>query len=380
MGQLRGQERAYKEYRVIGSPAAIGRQMATYHRGEDGPGLAELSPEQIDFARACGQEALRVHAPLFEELASWAQACSLPLDQALFYFSVGMTWTSRRGRSRRPADRAGESPRMDDAAANNREGFACSTVGLMTSDGPVIGRNFDLYHGVNVRHFIRAEPCGLLQHAGMYDGLVAGRTDGMNSEGLFVSVHTVRARPPQRRKPGLFSAHLARIILETCGTARQAAAFLQAAPHIASFNYFLADPHDMLVVECHPQRVRMREAEDGVLACTNHYADAGMVDLLYAVPRNSASRLEFLSRSARRLRDRACCLTSRSKDPCCGDGLSEPQRAIRLLLADHSVPVCGHTANMTTLWSAVAEPRRKTVTYCFGAPCENELTHTASWE
>mgnify|MGYP005849917785 CR=1 FL=1 len=314
-------------------------------------------------------------------LASWADACDMPLDEALFYFSVGMTWTSRRGKSRRPAGKTDTSAHLNDGApANPRESFGCSTVGLMTQEGPIIGRNFDLYRGVNTRHFIRAEPTGLLPHAGMYDGLVAGRTDGMNSEDLFVSVHTVRARPPQRRKPGLFSVHLARTILETCRTIRQAAAFLQAVPHIASFNYFLADPHEMLVVECHPERVRVREAEDGVLACTNHYADAGMVDLLYAVPHNSAARLEFLGRSTRQLRDAVGCLASRSRQRSCGELCLELRSAVAILMADHSVPVCGHTTNMTTLWSAVAEPRRKTVAYCFGAPCERQFIHTASWE
>lgn len=36
-------------------------------------------------------------------------------------------------------------------------------------------------------------------------------------------------------------------------------------PHLASYNYFLADSEEMLVVETHPERVRVRTAEGGVL-------------------------------------------------------------------------------------------------------------------
>ncbi len=194
----------YQEYRVSGTPAEIGRQMAAHDRSQNGPRLEELSAEQVEFARACGREARRIHPPLFEELGAWAEACSLPLDEALFHFSVGMTETSRRGRSRRAASQAEMAAGPDLVApAKDPESRSCSTIGLLTPEGPLIGRNFDLSRRVNVRHFISTVPDGYLPHAGMYDGLSAGRTDGMNSRGLFVSLHTVRARPPVRRKPGL---------------------------------------------------------------------------------------------------------------------------------------------------------------------------------
>ena len=334
----------YREYSLSGTPEEIGRQAAAYHRGWDGPATPDLTTEQVTFARACAAEVERAHPPILRELTAWAGTCGLPLDSALFYLSVGMTEKSKRGRSRRAPD---------------PEARGCSTVGVMTADGPVVGRNFDLYYRVATRHLISTGPEGFLSHAGMYDGLVAGRTDGMNSSGLFVSLHTVRAKPPARRNPGMFCVHLVRAVLETCKTAREAAERLQEFPHISSFNYFLADREEMLVVEAHPERTCVREAENGVLACANHYVHPGMGDFLYAVPPNSAARLDFLL-------DGVACLAS------------ECEPSIAALMGDHSVPVCGHTETMATLWSAIAVPALLKVSYCLGAPCRNDYSHVVS--
>ncbi len=354
----------YRRYMVGGSPSSIGLQMASHHRGPDGPRLDELSGEQIAFARMCAEEVERVHSPLLVELTSWADGCGLPLDEALYYLSVGMTQTSRRGRSRRNPTQAEAAAGPDHVApaetnqtdrTDPTQNRCCSTVGVMTKEGPVVGRNFDLYFGVKVRHLVSTDPEGFLPHTGMYDGLVAGRTEGMNAYGLFASLHTVRAKPPAVRRPGLFCVHLVRAVLELCRTAREAAECLQSAPHISPFTYFLADKEEMLVVEAHPERTRVRHATDGVLACTNHYVHPEMTDLLHAVPPNSAARLSFLTA-------RALPLASRTD-------VNEAAAAIGALMGDHTVPVCWHTETMSTLWSAVASPATSMLRYALGAPC-----------
>ncbi len=110
-----------------------------------------------------------------------------------------------------------------------------------------------------------------------------------------MSLHTVRSKPPERRKPGLFCVHVARMVLETCSTAEEAAARIALLPHLASYNYFLADPNEMLVVEAHPERVRIRTADRGVLACANHYVHPDTVALMRAEPPKSRARQEFLT-------------------------------------------------------------------------------------
>lgn len=104
-------------------------------------------------------------------------------------------------------------------------------------------------------------------------------------------------------------------------------------PHISPFNYFLADRDDMLVVEAHPE----------------------MSDLLYAIPPNSAARLDFLVHGVTRLVETS--------------GLTEASSTIAALMADHSIPVCWHTETMATLWSAVASPASGHIRYALGAPC-----------
>ena len=359
----------YREYGVFGPPALIGQQMALHHHGPDGPRLDELSAEQVEFARSCAREVERAHRPLIQELTSWAEACTLPLDEALFYFSVGMTETSRRGRSRKNPTQAESAAGPDHVApAENRN---CSTVGVMTRDGPVIGRNFDLHYRVRVRHLISTNPKGYLPHTGMYDGLVAGRTDGMNNAGLFASLHTVRAHPPGKRWPGLFCVYLVRTVLETCRTAHEAADRLQTMPHLSPFNYFLADPDEMLVVEAHPERTRVRHAVNGVLACTNHYTHPEMSDLLYAVPANSAARLAFLTQGVTSLALHPQGVVS----PASPANREEASCRIASLMADHSVPVCWHTQTMSTLWSAIASPATGSIQYSLGAPCRNRYSH-----
>jgi hypothetical protein len=363
----------YRQYVIAGSPERLGQALASHHPGIERPRREELTPEQITFSHACAREARLVHPPLVEELEAWADALSVPLDEAYFYLSVGMTETSRQGRSRAPSTMV--------AAQENRQ---CSTVGLMTRQGPVVGRNFDLFYRVRVRHRITTKPETGFAHVGMYDGLVSGRTDGLNEQGLFVSLHTVRSKPPERRKPGLFCVHIARIVLETCSTAEEAAARIALLPHLASYNYFLADPDGMLVVEAHPERVRMRAADRDILACTNHYMHPDTVALMRAVPPKSRARQGFLTEGARRLLDELDAGDiSTSHDPKRPGEKSLPEAStasavsgVASLMRDHTVPVCGHADGMATLWSSVAVPRLRWVAFSRGAPCRNSYIET----
>ncbi len=365
----------YRQYVLAGSPGRLGRALAAHHPGAERPRLHELTADQVAFSRACAREARLIYPPIVEELEAWAEALSIPLDEAYFYLSVGMTETSGQGRSRATSTLV--------AAQENRQ---CSTVGVIAPQGPVVGRNFDLFYRVRVRHQITTKPEVGFSHVGMYDGLVAGRTDGLNERGLFLSLHTVRSRPPERRKPGLFCVHIARLVLETCSTAQEAAAKIALLPHLASYNYFLADRHEMLVVEAHPERVRVRAAEGGVLACANHYIHPDTAALMRAVPPKSRARQEFLEQGAREvLRE----LGGQASE---GEGPKKQKRPTQSLLPeaatafavsrvaelmrDHTVPVCGHADGMATLWSSIAVPGLGWIAFSRGAPCRNGYIET----
>lgn len=379
----------YRVYEITGPPDDLGRQMASRRPDLGGPPLESLTPEQVDFARACAAVLAREYPAALAEVEAMAAAYGRPVEEAYWFLSVGLTEAPARGlvtsRRRRmgkaraadPADEADEGRGDPDPAPPG-----CSTVAVLTADGPVVGRNYDFFYWATTRHLITTRPApppgppeaatpppqparwpdrgGPLAHVGMYDGLLAGRHDGMNEAGLFASLHGVRSAPPARRRPGLFSVLVVRIVLETCRTAREAVERIRSLPHLASYNYLVADDREVFVVEAHPERTRVREAENGVLAATNHFRHPDMVGLGRKAPSGSVARYRFLSETAARLRPASA-------------------ETVAGLMRDHKTPVCGHADGMATFWSAVALPAARRVSYCLGAPCRNDYTHTTVW-
>lgn len=324
----------YQAYEIRGTHTEIGRQMAAFHRGVGGP---PLSAEQREFASACRTALGLVHPPLLDEIAAHAAAAGASVDDTLFSHSLGMT--------------------VRGAPASG----ACSTLGVMTPSGPVVARNYDFFFWATTRHLISAFPEGYPAHKGMYDGLLAGRHDGLNDRGLFASLHFVGTRPLTHYRPGLFCVHVLRVAIEKCGTVREAVEVIAALPHLASYAYFLADPKDMVVVEAHASgqvRVRQCQRSAGYLLCTNHYLHPDMVPLgLSPAPSHSLARYRRLEAAGRE-----------------AAGLAAPKATtlLRQAMADHTAPVCGHVDGLATLWSALASPGEGQVSYALGPPCRNE--------
>ncbi len=115
---------------------------------------------------------------------------------------------------------------------------------------------------------------------GMNGGLVGGRYDGMNEQGLFVALHKVMADRPLHLPPGVPFHLLPRLALETCATAHDAARLLVAMPHLAAFNYTIADASGAcLAVETYPGRqAQVRVGEQGI-AVANHAESAALAPL-----------------------------------------------------------------------------------------------------
>lgn len=349
--------------RQVGSHAEIGRQLGSRLSGEQvsfGPSLADMHPDHAAFARACRTIVADVHAPLVEEIGAFAEGAGKDADDVLWHYCLD----------------AGAPPGAGLLPLNN-----CSTVGVMTTYGPIIARNYDFFYFESLRHLItiqfatpesqtpqfRSPDTRLHNHTGMWTGLVGGRYDGVNSRGVWISMHGGGGRKTDRPKPGVAFHHLCRIVLETCATAREAIALLQDVPHIASYNYFVADTKEMFVVEAHPQKVRVREPELFVLAATNHPLHSDMTDLTDTpLIENSRRRMQFLTDGASRLigHDRA--------------GVDELEWALCALMRNHTVPVCGHTDGLATFWSAVCTPSQQRLAYSLGAPCRNDYVH-ATW-
>ncbi len=358
----------YQVYEVGGSPVEIGRGMAGHRPRLGGPPLGELTVQQVDFALACAEVVAREHPPLLAEVRAMAEVYARPVEEAYFFLSVGLTEVPVRSgvRYRRPRVEPGRGEAS--GAERDLPGSApphCSSLAVLTPQGPVAGRNYDFFYWSDVRHLVTARPSRHLAHVGMYDGVLGARYDGLNEAGLFASLHGVRSPSPERRRPGLFCGHVLRVVLDTCRTAREAADRIAALPHLSSYSYLLADPEEALVVEAHPDRVRVRRPEAGVLAATNHFSHPDMVPLARRAARGSLARQAHLTGGGRGL-------TALTPD--------QAREAVEALMRDHSTPVCGHTDGLATFWSAVAIPGRKEVAYCLGAPCRNPYSRRVAFE
>ncbi len=286
-------------------------------------------PPDLDFARACAALVAEVHAPLLDELRGYADAQQLPYADLL----RGLCRRSLRLRAR--GERTPAAPLFPEGG--------CSSFARRDADGHVrAGHNYDFYPFQRVRQRLRLTPDLGRPSVGMRGSVPAGRYDGVNDAGVFVSLHVVLSDEPADSRPGVPFHLLPRLVLETCASTRAAVEALTRLPHLNPFNYLIADPSgDLAVVEAHPSRVRVRrpEASTPALAATNHYEHPDMRPL---------QRGRKLAGSQARLQALA---------------LGAP-------LTDHAAPLCGHAGGHTTLWSLQADLTARTVAFAAGAPCQ----------
>ena len=201
-----------------------------------------------------------------------------------------------------------------------------------------------------------------------------GRYDGMNEHGLFVSLHVVMTDTPGQDevRPGVPFHLVARLALELCSTAREAADLLVRLPHLSSPNYLVADAHDAIVIEADPRRVRALPREGDLVAATNHYRHPDMRPLQGARAfTNSACRLAYMMRESN-------WAGGGDKAPSPGSPLGTLARAERIM-ADRSAPMCGLSGALTTLWSCVADLGARRIRYAPGPPSDTPYEELTAW-
>jgi len=104
-----------------------------------------------------------------------------------------------------------------------------------------------------------------------------GCLSGMNEAGLCLAVHEVHLTgdgTPMFSPHGMPYAMLLRRIMEQCATVDEAVAVLRSSPRTTLLNIVLCDRRKASVAEITPKSVEVRYAEDGLLACTNHFRTA----------------------------------------------------------------------------------------------------------
>ena len=93
---------------------------------------------------------------------------------------------------------------------------------------------------------------------------------------------------------------LLREVLETCRNVDEAAELLRASARSTRLSIVMADPRQAQVVEFTPTNLAVRQAEDGILACTNHFRMPELRSLTWCsrYPRlREAAELPTVSRS-----------------------------------------------------------------------------------
>lgn len=297
-------------------------------------------PADRAFAEACAGVVGRIHPPLLDEVRGYADAQQIDPGE-LWRLCCRVNLKARvRARS----------------LWREGPGEGCSTFFWPGESYTVVGRNYDYSPGQARRQRIRFLPeRGGLPSIGSRGSVPGGRYDGVNARGVWVSLHVVMTDTPlpEAVPPGV-PFHLAgRMALELCATAREGRDLLERMPHLSSLNFLIADQEEAFVVEADPRRTRTLAFEAGKpVVATNHFRHADMAGLQGQRPlANSQARCAFLASAAPVDAPVEAALT-----------------AAQLALTDRSVPVCGRSGWLTTLWSAVAELRSGRVRYAAGSP------------
>lgn len=277
------------------------------------------SPDR-DFALSCALIFGEVHAPLLDEYRGYADAQGLVYEDLL------------QGICR--------------ASLRQRAVGACTSLAWRRDGRVIVGRNYDFRAIQTIRLRIRLSPDVALPSLGMQGSLPGGRYDGVNAHGLFVSLHVVMTDDREPRAPAIPFHLIPRILLEKCRAVGEALELIMRLPHLNAFNYLLADPARFAVVEAHPARLRVLEAEGDSVAVANHYRHPDMIPL---------QGRRDVSGSQRRV-ERADELTKLCPD-------------IESILCDHTAPLCEHRPHNSTLWSVVADLGARRIAYAPGTPC-----------
>lgn len=359
----------YRTFDLACSHAELG-----YELGAHDP-LFEMQPWWAPppapaFARSCAAVVRELHPGLLDETAGYAEAQRAPADE-LWRLCCRVNLKARVRVSAGGVVEAGE---------------GCSTFAWRAGRRMIVGRNYDYWPMQARRQRIRFTPTtGGLASVGARGSVPCGRYDGMNALGVFASLHVVMTDTPDANeiRPGVPFHLAARLALELCGSAREAADLLSRVPHLSSLNYLVADAAEAFVVEADPRGARVHVMEGDVLAATNHFRHPDLQPLMgRRTTANSACRLAFmLGRGADGPSHPRGPSLSRPMDSNqrpwlrqvrAADGLSGDVDAMlahaQTVMADRSAPLCGLSGPLTTLWSCVAELSTRRIRYAAGAP------------
>jgi isopenicillin-N N-acyltransferase like protein len=170
-----------------------------------------------------------------------------------------------------------------------RGGFGCSSLIVEPSrsatGAPIFGRNLDFINVGTLNRYTLVtvyRPEGKRAFASVAFPGLFGCLSGMNDAGLALAVHEVyvsRDGSPMFDPEGVPYTFLFREILETCKTVDEAEKLLRSRRRTTKLNLAVCDRQSSAVFEFTPKTVAVRRAEDGLLACTNHFRTEDLIVL-----------------------------------------------------------------------------------------------------
>lgn len=251
---------------LVGSPAEIGEQHGVL--------LAQPGKELLSFPKRLFTES---GMEFFYPLAAQAGKTLLLNAPERFRDEIDA------------ANRAAQLPPETLAVANTLlelRRIGCSTLVVEPRKSAtrtmLFGRNFDFPpFGVLDRFSVVTvvRPDGQHAYAAVGFPGVVGVFSGMNERGLCVATLDVYESADQSLRfdpQGVPMALVFRQILEECATVADAEALLKRTHATTQANLAVCDSELAAVFEITPKGVARREAEDSVLACTNHFRMPGL--------------------------------------------------------------------------------------------------------
>lgn len=160
--------------------------------------------------------------------------------------------------------------------------MACSSLIVLperSASGKILfGRNLDFFSPRQLYRYsiLKIYDCEGKRHRVASIGFpgFVGCLTAMNDAGLCLAVHEVHFtndESPIYNPEGIPYSMVMRQVMENCSTVEEAIAHLKRTPRTTLLNIGLCDRKRAAVAEITPKNVVVREAENGLCACTNHF-------------------------------------------------------------------------------------------------------------
>jgi hypothetical protein len=262
---------------------------------------------------------------------------------------------------------------------------ACSALGVTgqrtTSGEALIAKNFDYPPRFRVGFCVRrSTPADGLASLDVTVAPLAGCHSGVNEAGLAVTYNYGRGQDESGAP--LPISLLTQRLLERCRTVDEAAELAARTPRSGGALLTVADAAGALaVLELSPTQFARRDAEDGQVACTNHYETALRgIDVPHHARYGRRSIRELVGQRVHASSEARRAELSRE----CLAGSPFDAAGLIALLSSHGVSgagsddtLCRHGDYYATTCSVVLLPAQRALRVCFGFPCQRTYAEHA---